>query len=216
MLGLVPLVLAGCSELESKQEVQHDAQVRRALSEPLDPDIVQLVTFYSNNPFMSFDDAGDPNPEGLKVEALYAISGKTKKGAYGDGLTRFKMYVIHRSPKEQPWGELLKTWEFTPEQAVGWRVTRKVPHLGWPYQFHLNWGEADVAGQEIRIVPEFVRRDGQIVRGTAKDLRVPPRQFDVRYSDQVKLPQDAPPDGAPAKPQPAATEPFGPPVPSSR
>lgn len=177
------LLITGCTTAE-RREMEHDRQVSKAMRTPLDPDITAIYSFYSNYPFMSFDEAGDPNPEGLKVSAFYAVSSKTKLGAYADGVIRFKMYRVQRPPGEEPVGKLVKIWEFDPEQARGWRVGREVPHLGWPYQFHLNWGEADVYGQEVRLVPEFEGWDGQIIRGSARSFRVPSRRHGYRLIDE--------------------------------
>ncbi len=158
-----------------------DPQVREAMNVPLDPDIIRVHTLYGNNIFMSFDSAGDVNPEGFRV-TYYAVSSQTRKGAYGDGLIRIKLFVVRHPPDQAPVGELVKTWEYTPEQAMGWRV-KKQAIGGWPYEFFLNWGDADVYGQEIRIVPEFVRKDGAVVRGSPKSLKVPPLRRDVTLQD---------------------------------
>lgn len=155
----------------------------QATPERLDSNIIRVATFYVNRPFVSFDAEGDPNPEGLKV-TYYAVSGTTQRGAHGDGVIRFKMYAIDRRRGEEPVGRLVKTWEFTPAEARGWRVTRQSDLLGWPYQFYLNWGDVDVYGREVRIVPEFERRDGLVVRGSSRDLKVPQRKMAVQLSDQ--------------------------------
>lgn len=149
-----------------------------------DPDIIRVVTYWVNNPFVSFDEQVDPNPEGVKL-VYYAVSGKTREGAYGDGMVRFKMYVIHQHADQPPSGELVKTWEFDPDQALGYRVARR-SRLGWPYQFYLNWGQdLDVYGKEVRFVPEFVRHDGRVIRGSPKDIRIPMRKQTPRLLDQT-------------------------------
>ncbi len=171
------LLLCACRAPTARESMR-----RQALKAPLTSDIVRVVTYYANNPFVSFDPQSDPNPEGFKV-TYYAVSSTTQKGAYGDGLIRFKMYVIHRDdPDQPPKGERVKVWEFASDEALGWRVARRTG-LGWPYQFYLNWGEADPYGKEIRIVPEFVRRDGQVIRGSPKDIKVPPRKLEIILMD---------------------------------
>lgn len=159
---------------------------QRAMHTTLASDIVAVRRYFENNPFLSFDDQADPNPEGFKV-TYYAVSSATKKGAHGDGLIRFRMYIIEPALDDGPSvGRLAKTWEFDPQQAMGWRVSR-MSALGWPYLFHLNWGDADPYGREIRIVPEFVRRDGHVIRGSPKDLRVPPRRREIILLDEARL-----------------------------
>lgn len=159
---------------------------QRAMHTTLASDIIAVRRYFENNPFLSFDDQADPNPEGFKV-TYYAVSSATKKGAHGDGVIRFRMYIIEPAVDDGPSvGRLAKTWEFDPQQAMGWRVSR-MSALGWPYLFHLNWGDADPYGREIRIVPEFVRRDGHVIRGSPKDLRVPPRRREIILLDEARL-----------------------------
>lgn len=153
------------------------------MNAPLASDIIGVKRYFANNPFLSFDEESDPNPEGFKV-TFYAVSASTQLGAFGNGLIRFKMYIIEPGEGDQPAiGRLAKTWEFDPQQAMGWRVRHRTS-LGWPYHFHLNWEEADPYGKEIRIVPEFVRTDGQVVRGSPKDLKVPRRKQALILTDQ--------------------------------
>ena len=97
------------------------------------------------------------------------------------------MYIIGAEQENgSSVGRLAKTWEFDPRQAMGWRISKRSA-LGWPYLFHLNWGEADPYGREIRIVPEFVRSDGQVIRGSPKDLKVPPRRREIILLDDAQL-----------------------------
>ncbi len=171
------LLLCGCQQVSSPMS----RETRRVANAKLDPNIIKILTFYATHPFMSFDSAGDPNPEGLKV-TFYAKSGRTERGVFADGLIRFKMYKIIRRAGKEPVGEQVKIWEYTPEEASGWRVTKKSV-MGWAYQFYLNWGDIDVYNHEIRIVPEFVRRDGRVVRGQPRSLRVPSRKESIRLMD---------------------------------
>ncbi len=178
-LLLASLVLC-CS---CQAPASRDAKARRAR---LASDIIGVRRYFANNPFLSFDDQSDPNPEGLKV-TYYAVSNATQLGAFGDGLIRFRMYVIEPGQEGKPaTGRLVKTWEFDPQQAMRWRVRRKTT-LGWPYLFHLNWGDADPYGKEIRIVPEYVRTDGRVIKGSPKDLKVPVRKLEVILLDEARL-----------------------------
>lgn len=174
-------VSGACTATPTRQTAE--APARRA---PLASDIIGVRRYFANNPFLSFDDESDPNPEGFKV-TYYAVSNATQKGVFGDGLIRFKMYVIEPGVEGEPaTGRLIKTWEFNPQQAMGWRI-RRVTTLGWPYLFHLNWGDADPYGKEVRIVPEFVRTDGRVIKGSPKDLKVPIRKQKVILLDEARL-----------------------------
>lgn len=175
------VMVGGCTATRTNR-----SSVAKARTVPLASDIVSVRRYFANNPFLSFDDESDPNPEGFKV-TYYAVSGATQEGAFGDGVIRFKMYVIESGKEGEPsTGRLVKTWEFDPQQAMGWRIRRKGA-LGWPYLFHLNWGDADPYGKEIRIVPEFVRTDGRVIKGSPKDLKVPFRKQEVILLDEARL-----------------------------
>lgn len=176
------LLLQGACNIAGRERMG----ARQARQTTLASDIISVRRYFENNPFLSFDDHADPNPEGFKV-TYYAVSSATKKGAHGDGLIRFRMYIIEPGQGNEPSvGRLAKTWEFDPQQAMGWRIS-KMSALGWPYLFHLNWGDADPYGREIRIVPEFVRRDGHVIRGSPKDLKVPPRRREIILLDEARL-----------------------------
>ncbi len=181
MAFFAAMASVGCTATSLRRSAEAPARRARLAS-----DIIGVRRYFHNNPFLSFDDQGDPNPEGFKV-TYYAVSAATREGAFGDGLIRFKMYVIEPGQEGEPaTGRLVKTWEFDPQQAMGWRVRRKGP-LGWPYLFHLNWGDADPYGKEVRIVPEFVRIDGRVIKGSPKDLRVPVRKHEVILLDEARL-----------------------------
>jgi hypothetical protein len=166
-IALVACGLAGCSGAKRAERV------------PREPNIVRLITFCKNNPWVNLDTAGDPNPEGLRV-TCYAVSARTDRGANADGTFRFKLFTISHPQGAEPIGRLVKTCEFDADKAQFYRVSRHVPHLGWPYMFTLDWGDAEVYGREIRVVPEFVRRDGRIISGTPKSFRVPARERPLR------------------------------------
>ena len=93
-----------------------------------DPDIVAVLKFYSQAPWLSFDEAGDPNPEGFKVN-LYLISSHTRKGAFGFGDIVVSMYAHEPPPasrdnQPQP-PELVKQWVLDPLAAMPYRATRE-------------------------------------------------------------------------------------------
>ncbi|MCG3136690.1 MAG: hypothetical protein HJJLKODD_00525 [Phycisphaerae bacterium] len=172
------LLLGGCQTPQARSP-----EARRAMNVPLEADIVSVRTFYKNNPFVSLDPEGDANPEGIKM-VYYAVSGRNGQGVPGDGLIRVKLFTIIYPSQGEPYGELQQTWEFNPQQAAGWRSMKKSV-MGWAYQFTLNWGDADVYGREIRVVPEFVRNDGGIVRGSSNSFKVPDLKPRIRMIDST-------------------------------
>ena len=87
-LACSAVMIGGCNTTRTDR-----SSATRARTVPLASDIVGVRRYFQNNPFLSFDDQSDPNPEGLKV-SFYAVSDATQVGAFGDGLIRFKMYVI--------------------------------------------------------------------------------------------------------------------------
>ena len=97
-------------------------KVRSALRMPLNKNIIKVHMYWTNNPLVSLDSAGDPNPEGIKV-TYYAESGDTGKGMPADGLIRFKLYVIYRPVDEEPYEMLAHTMGIyagtSPGLAVG-------------------------------------------------------------------------------------------------
>ncbi len=181
MAWCAALASVGCTTTSLRRSAEAPALRARLAS-----DIIGVRRYFHNNPFLSFDDEGDPDPEGIKV-TYYAVSNATQIGAFGDGAIRFKMYVIEPGREGEPaTGRLVKTWEFNPQQAMGWRIRRQTT-LGWPYMFHLNWGDADPYGKEIRIVPEYVRTDGRVIKGSPKDLKVPFLKQQVILLDEARL-----------------------------
>ncbi len=161
------VALCGCSH-----GAQRSFSRQRALHAPKETDVIQVVTYWKNNPFVSLDPAGDPNPEGFRF-VYYAVSARTNKGVNADGTIRIKLYTIDREASGEAYGEHVKTWEFDYDAAQQWRVGRKSKFLGWPYMFQLDWGDSDLCAKEIRIVPEFVRTDGAVITGHPHNFKVP-------------------------------------------
>jgi hypothetical protein len=165
LLAGVPL-LGGC--LESKPSVAAMAG---------DPDIVAVKKFYSQTPWLSFDEAGDRNPEGFKV-TLYLISARTGKGTFGDGDIIVSLYEHdpQRASRgsEPPPPVLAKQWVLDPAAALPFRAKRQT-YLGYGHQLRLNWGDTDVLGKTIAINIDFRRRDGRLIRGQPQFFQVPAR-----------------------------------------
>lgn len=133
-------------------------------------DIYKVVKFFSVMPWLSFDDAGDPNPEGFKV-TLYLISSATREGEFADGNIRVRMWP-GQSSRDTGRAPLLKEWMLTPDDVLPYRVVKR-SFLGNAYQLRLNWGQLDVLGKSIRVQIDFERHDGRVILGQAHELRVP-------------------------------------------
>ncbi len=134
-------------------------------------DIYKVVKFFPAMPWLSFDEAGDPNPEGFKV-TLYLISSATREGEFADGNIRVRMWRRQSSSVDTGRTELLKEWTLTPEDVLPYRVVKR-SFLGNAHQLRLNWGQLDVLGDSIRVQIDFERNDGRVILGQAHELRVP-------------------------------------------
>jgi len=164
------LVAGGCNEPANwNLSLQREETAANA---PLDPNIVQVVAVTRTDPWINFNPELYPNPDGISV-MLYLISGRTGKGAFGDGVIRATMYVLEPGPDGKRKRRKVHEWRFEPDEAYPYRIKKKYL-IGWAYGLRLCWGKADVLGKEIALVFEFERRDGKIIRAQPKLLRVPP------------------------------------------
>lgn len=89
MTVVLAVSIASCSAPQRAQMVRSDSN------------IVRVVTFCRNNPFVSFNAAADRTPEGMRV-TYYAISGKTQEGANADGTIRFKLFTVKSARGYKP------------------------------------------------------------------------------------------------------------------
>ena len=166
-------VVAGCIHPNDGLELRYGQNVGdMALRE----DIVQVKKFYPGSPWLSFDEAGDPNPEGFKVN-VYLLSAANGLGVFGDGNIVVTMYTV---PEIQPEGAppaepvLKKRWVLTPEDCMPFRATRRTV-MGYGYGLRLTWGDVDVLGKTVTVTIAFERRDGTIIQSQPQTFRVPPR-----------------------------------------
>ena len=145
---------------------------------PLESDIVEVKKFYSAFPWLSFDEEGDPNPEGFKM-TVYLISSETGRGAFGDGDIIVSLYSYppyQAGRRDGPNPTLEKEWVLDPEAAMPFRAkTRKL--MGYGYGLRLNWGDIDVLGKTISIRIAFQRRDGRLIKSQPQSFRVPARKY---------------------------------------
>ena len=142
-------------------------------------DIVQVKKFFPGNPWLSFDEAGDPNPEGFKVN-VYLVCAANGRGVFGDGNIIVTMYSLPpRSNESNPQSadsKLEKQWVLTPEDCMPYRATRKGV-MGFGYGLRLGWGDdVDVLGKTIVVTIAFERRDGTIIKSQPQTFKVPARR----------------------------------------
>jgi len=143
---------------------------------PMAPDIFKIVKFFPASMWRDFDPA-DANPEGFQM-TLYLISGKTDKGAFGDGTIQVDLHAATRDAEGRKKYEPVKRWSFAPADAFPFRV-KEQSVMGWGYQLYPNWGDADVLGKEVRINVSYVRGDGKVIQSRPTFRTVPIYDMDA-------------------------------------
>lgn len=137
-----------------------------------DPNIIGVRKFVSQEPWLSFNREGLRKVEGLKA-TVYLESGTTGRGAFGDGTLRVTVYSIEKLKDNSERLKREYRWDLEPAQTTPWRV-KQPSRLGWAYGLRLKWGdEVQVAGKEVELSFQFVRRDGQIISAEPLRMRVP-------------------------------------------
>ncbi len=168
-VGLV-LLVSGCTE-----PIKWDLGLNRpksAADQGLVSDIVGVVASTSSSPWINFEREVYPNPDGISV-LLYLISGRTGKGAFGDGVIHATMYAVNKTRDGRRQREKVHEWCLEPDQAYPYRIKEEFA-VGWAYGLRLCWGDADVLGKDIMLEFEFERPDGTIIKSQPRSLRVPP------------------------------------------
>lgn len=158
---LLPLCLTGCLEGAPGWGA--------AKTEPLSDTVVRVLPIYGSKPWLSFDEAGDLDPEGIKVD-VYLIDRRTGHGEFGHGDILVDMYTLEPRPDGSTERMLAKQWRFGPDTPFR---SRRPTRLGWGYQLHLDWRPGDYLGKSIEVAVAYERSDGRIVRSKTKRLRVP-------------------------------------------
>ena len=134
-------------------------------------EIMKVVCFYRPNPFMSFDRAGDPDPEGFTF-TLFLISRHNTKGVLENGSLTVRMFRIDPRAPATERRTLVREW--TVETGTLVQSTRPHPLFGMGYQPQFAWEKSDdVLGREIEVVAAFTTRDGRTIQSQTKALRVP-------------------------------------------
>lgn len=136
-------------------------------------DIVQVATFYNQEPWLNFDPIPTDVPGGLRFTLYLAPTG-SPKGVFGDGTIHVEMYRVERAADGKVETALVRRWSFTTDEARVYRARDK-RRLGWGYGIRLDWGDVDVLGREIMVIVSFERKDGRTVRGRPKNFQVPHR-----------------------------------------
>lgn len=139
----------------------------------LEPNIIEVATFFGTSPIGHVP--GQTEPGGLVISALYLFTPDGTggvKGVFGDGLIHIKLYVVNVDEQGSRARTLAKEWVYTPEQAMPYRTIRP-SIMGYAYQIHCAWGDADVLGKDVEVEVEFERRDGRIISSRPKSLKIP-------------------------------------------
>ncbi len=169
-------LLAGCGQpqsgLDGGSSDPYRMSVRDVAQAPLAPDIVEVHTHYNLFPWLQFDPA-DSRPQGFMISALFLVSARTEKGAFGDGVITVRLFRVERDARPRDARVLVHTWTFTPQEALPFRSTKRTV-VGMGYQLRLRWPEdVDLTGEEVVVFVEFARPDGKVIRSGPKSLKVP-------------------------------------------
>ncbi len=132
-------------------------------------EVAKVICLYEVSAFQSFDEAGDPDPEGFRVTVVLA-SRRTQKGVAEDGVIKTRMYRVDPTGSAKATRTLVREWNV---DTAGLQTYRSGV-LGEGYKLSFAWApEDDVQGHEIEIVVSFEGRDGRVIRSQTKALRVP-------------------------------------------
>ena len=165
---LTLLDVAGCKTNAGRKPTP--AQV----AEMIEPNIISVHAYMSAVDCWIWN-ADRTAPQGVVIKAMYLQGGSSGKGVFGDGIIRPKLYVMERDREGKRQWHLVKEWPFSVKKAMPFR-TKQEYLPGWGYRLHLPWGdEIDLCGREIRLIVEFERKDGIVVRSGKTDRKVPLR-----------------------------------------
>lgn len=179
LAGAALLCPTACNKPKAEEPTWHASDMPHPNPKPfkpppeaLDPNIIGVKTLFFINPWINLDD--DRDADGFRF-TLYLESGTTRnKARFGDGTIVVSVFHFVPGPDGKRKRELLFRQEYTPEQAVPYRV-RDATAIGWGYGMRVSWGDRDVYGKEIEVVTSFVRRDGKVYSSSPSALRVEPR-----------------------------------------
>jgi hypothetical protein len=164
LLLMVAVWPAACTEMQMGRGF---GQRREAA--PPHENIRKVQPMFKPPVFRSFDQQGDPNPEGFAC-IVYLFSGDTGKGVKGNGTLHVRMYRVKPSEQGKVTRELVQTWS---DPIASMTQTKRPYMAGHAYLPQYYWGDADVLGDQIEVVFEYEMPDGRRVRSAATTLRVP-------------------------------------------
>ena len=145
----------------------------RIAQAPLEPNVIEIATFFSANPFGPV--GGSSTPGGFRIGALYLMAPNEQGrsvGVFADGIIHVYLYAVEKDAEGKPTRRLVRDWTYDPVQAMPYRA-KKATVLGYGYQLHCVWGDADVLGKDVEIEVHFARKDGRLITSTAKAFKVP-------------------------------------------
>lgn len=144
--------------------------------EKLETNIISIAAFFTHNPFGPV--GGSNTPGGFRIGALYLSApvrspeGKTgEEGVFADGIIHVYMYEVQGGPKTRT-ERLAREWLFDAEQARPYRSKKKTA-MGYGYQLHCAWGDADVLGKNVEVQINFERTDGRVISSRRYGFKVP-------------------------------------------
>lgn len=166
-------LLAGCA---NKKE-------NSITTSPMEADVFQIIKFYPAQMWQRRR-VDDLNPNGFVV-TVYLISGKTQKGAFGDGTIHVDMHVAQYDKAGMKTFVPAYSWSLDPDQALPYRVIKEGA-IGWGYMLHLFWpDDVDVLGKEVSLTISYTRSDGRVIRSRPHHHRVPIYDVDAYRADQA-------------------------------
>jgi hypothetical protein len=158
------------------------------LARPTRDDITAVYQFYTQDPWLR-------NTEGRVTgfrAAVYFYSGETEKGAFVPGRALVWLYQFEHQPDGTLARKLVKVWELSEADAMGYRIRRQ-SQMGYAYGFFFTWpASADLSGKTIEIMFGYERLDGKLITGVARRFEVPLSRFVPGPPAPVDLPRAAP------------------------
>lgn len=163
-------MLAGCADGGAWDQTDQ-SHGRTPLAPP--EDVYKLVCAYQPPYWKNYHPEKADRIEGFKFN-LYVISRETGRGIHTRGLLQTRMFCRKRRPDGTVERQEMCAWTQPLEDTP--RTTREFA-LGWAYQPHYDWGDADVAGKEVEVVVWYESPTGRRVYAQTQYLKVPaPRQ----------------------------------------